>query len=166
MYFWILTFFIMAQYMVELVCFSISPHTSYKYVLIWSPGKLTSKRASWNYAKLDPLASAFQNRMSTPAGSSYTLSFHQFEWNEDTKDDELELFWTIKKSGCQFTQKTRASVCKTLCPQHLLAPKYGQSKKISNDQELIQSDHTSCPQNQKGNNWIQKLTTVYEKHAR
>ena len=26
------------------------------------------------------------------------------------------------------------------------------SKKISNDQELIQSDLTSCPQNQKGNN--------------
>ena len=28
----------------------------------------------------------------------------------------------------------------------------GQSKKISNDQELIQSDPISCPQNQKGNN--------------
>ena len=27
-----------------------------------------------------------------------------------------------------------------------------QNKKISNDQELIQSDATSCPQNQKGNN--------------
>ena len=26
------------------------------------------------------------------------------------------------------------------------------SKMISNDQELIQSDPTSCPQNQKGNN--------------
>ena len=26
------------------------------------------------------------------------------------------------------------------------------SKKRSNDQELIQSDPTSCPQNQKGNN--------------
>ena len=26
------------------------------------------------------------------------------------------------------------------------------SKKISNDQDLIQSDPTSCPQNQKGNN--------------
>ena len=26
------------------------------------------------------------------------------------------------------------------------------SKRISNDQELIQSDPTSCPQNQKGNN--------------
>ena len=41
-----------------------------------------------------------------------------------------------------------------------------QSKKISNDQELIQSDPTSCPQNQKGNNLIHKLTaTVYERHS-
>ena len=29
---------------------------------------------------------------------------------------------------------------------------YIQSKKISNDQEVIQSDPISCPQNQKGNN--------------
>ena len=40
------------------------------------------------------------------------------------------------------------------------------SKKISNDQELIQSNPISCPQNQKGNNWIHKLTTVYERHSR
>ena len=73
MYFWIFTFFIMAQYMVKLVCFSISPHTTYRYILYWLPGKFTRKRASWNYAKLTPWASAFQNRMSTLAGSSYTL---------------------------------------------------------------------------------------------
>ena len=36
---------------------------------------------------------------------------------------------------------------KPICPPLLL-----QSKKISSDQELIQSDPTSCPQNQKGNN--------------
>ena len=30
--------------------------------------------------------------------------------------------------------------------------KHLDSKKISNDQELIQSDPISCPQNQKGNN--------------
>ena len=29
---------------------------------------------------------------------------------------------------------------------------YMESKKTSNDQELIQSDPISCPQNQKGNN--------------
>ena len=39
-------------------------------------------------------------------------------------------------------------------------------KKISNDQELIQSDPTPCPQNQKGNNQIHKLTAVYERHSR
>ena len=37
-----------------------------------------------------------------------------------------------------------------------------QSKKISNDQEQIQSHPTSCPQNQKGN----KLTAIYERHSR
>ena len=36
--------------------------------------------------------------------------------------------------------------------KHLVLRKAGRSKKISNDQELIQSDPTSCPQNQKGNN--------------
>ena len=39
-----------------------------------------------------------------------------------------------------------------------------QGKKISNDQELIQSDPTSCPKNQKGNNLIHKA--VYERHSR
>ena len=41
-----------------------------------------------------------------------------------------------------------------------------QSKKIGNDQELIQSDAISCPQNLKVNNFIHKLTAVYERHAR
>ena len=44
--------------------------------------------------------------------------------------------------------------------------KIRQNKKISNDQKLIQSDPTSCPQNQKGNNKIHKLTAVYERHSR
>ena len=39
------------------------------------------------------------------------------------------------------------------------------SKMISNDQELIQSDPTSCPQNQKGKNLIHKLTAVYERYS-
>ena len=43
---------------------------------------------------------------------------------------------------------------------------FSQSKKIRNDQELMQSDPISCPQNQKGNNKIHKLTAVYERHAR
>ena len=36
--------------------------------------------------------------------------------------------------------------------QALETRRYKKSKKISNDQELIQSDPISCPQNQKGNN--------------
>ena len=35
---------------------------------------------------------------------------------------------------------------------YIALKKFAQSKKISNDQEQIQSDPTSCPQNQKGNN--------------
>ena len=31
-------------------------------------------------------------------------------------------------------------------------PRHEKRKKISNDQELIQSDPITCPQNQKGNN--------------
>ena len=34
----------------------------------------------------------------------------------------------------------------------IVGPNVFRSKEISNDQELIQSDPTSCPQNQKGNN--------------
>ena len=45
----------------------------------------------------------------------------------------------------------------------LQQPARQKSKMISNDQELIQSDPTSRPQNQKGNNTIHKLTAVYER---
>ena len=44
--------------------------------------------------------------------------------------------------------------------------KFHTKKTISNDQELIQSDPISCPQNQKGKIQIYKLTAVYERHAR
>ena len=37
-----------------------------------------------------------------------------------------------------------------------------QSKKITNDQELIQSVPISCPQNQKENNWIHKLAAAWK----
>ena len=48
-----------------------------------------------------------------------------------------------------------------------LRSSYGiRSKKITNDQELIQSNPTSCPQNQKGNNLLHKLTAIYERHSR
>ena len=41
----------------------------------------------------------------------------------------------------------------------------GESKMISNDQELIQSDPTPRPSNQKGNNQIHKMTAVHERHS-
>ena len=44
-------------------------------------------------------------------------------------------------SACAYSIKWAHSLCGKL-----------ESKKISNDQELIQSDPISCPQNQKGNN--------------
>ena len=50
--------------------------------------------------------------------------------------------------------------------RHLFRILRMKSKKISNDQELIQSDPISCPQNQKGNNHIHKLTAVYERDSR
>ena len=49
---------------------------------------------------------------------------------------------------------------------HIFSEVKKKSKKISNDQEQIQSDPTSCPINQKGNNLIHKLTAVYERHSR
>ena len=81
-------------------------HT-YRYILYLLSGKLTSKRASWNYAKLAPVQ-VLSKTVCQPLQVPHTLvvfSFHQFEWNEQTKDDEPELFWTIKTSGCQFTHK-------------------------------------------------------------
>ena len=43
---------------------------------------------------------------------------------------------------------------KLVCPDSSVSKMvcFIKSKKISNDQELIQSDPISCPQNQKGNN--------------
>ena len=57
-------------------------------------------------------------------------------------------------------KKTSFAACMLKKPHHRIRLTQGieedlrmwQSKRISNDQELIQSDPTSCPQNQKGNN--------------
>ena len=164
MYFWIFTFFIMAQYMVKLVCFSISPHTTYWYILIWLSDK---QKGKLKLCQTCPSGQVLSKIVCQPLQVPHTLYIFINLSEMSIKRWRAGIILNCKKtSGCQFTQKTRASVCKTLCPQHVLAPKYDQSKKISNDQEQIQSDHTSCPQNQKGNHWIQKLTTVYEKHAR
>ena len=47
----------------------------------------------------------------------------------------------------------QSSISKLILIQHIRSTHVSEySKMISNDQELIQSDPTSCPQNQKGNN--------------
>ena len=57
-------------------------------------------------------------------------------------------FFVINHVSCSELENYRlAGYCRTL--QRRLLNK---NKMISNDQELIQSDPTSCPQNQKGNN--------------
>ena len=62
--------------------------------------------------------------------------------------------WDVKP---QHNQPTNQPIFLELWPFENLGflkfvHKISQSKKISNDQKQIQSDPTSCPQNQKGNN--------------
>ena len=51
-----------------------------------------------------------------------------------------------------YTQETRQYISLNTIQNRILIWRRVKSKKISNDQELIQSDPISCPQNQKGNN--------------
>ena len=60
--------------------------------------------------------------------------------------------------------KCKKNVMKCICTAYLDSRK--KFKKINSDQELIQSDPTSCPQNQKGNSLIHKFTAFYERHSR
>ena len=53
---------------------------------------------------------------------------------------------------CSLTQYRKQEKASDKEPNILLHLVSVRSKKISNDQELIQSDPISCPQNQKGNN--------------
>ena len=62
--------------------------------------------------------------------------------------------WPVRPAKTQISTRT---VCSEPSPSAwrifvFLTIPGAQSKKISNDQELIQSDPISCPQNQKGNN--------------
>ena len=71
--------------------------------------------------------------------------FMLFENNKDT-DQPAHLRSLISI----FFVRCLDSIMNILSPATILLKK--ESEKISNDQELIQSDPTSCPQNQKGNN--------------
>ena len=104
------------------------PHLQVYIVLIIR--QVDKQKGKLKLCQACPRTSAFQNRMSNPAGSSYTLLAFLFI-NLSEMSIQKMMSWNYfeleKNSGCQFTQKNnRASVCKTLCPQHLLAPKYGQ----------------------------------------
>ena len=81
---------------------------TYRYILYWLSDKLTSKRTSWNYAKLTSrqvLSKTVCQPLQVPRTLCCFFSFHQFEWNEHTKDDELELFWIINKFWMQIYTK-------------------------------------------------------------
>ena len=60
---------------------------------------------------------------------------------------KLEIY-TQEKKNAEIDKKTKDGQSGTWPTLKF----YLQSKKISNDQELIQSDPISCPQNRKGNN--------------
>ena len=68
----------------------------------------------------------------------------------------LTYIWSNTKFGRKFVENTSKFV------QNFIMVK----KKISNDQELIQSDPTHRPQNQKGNNQTHESTTAHERHPR
>ena len=88
-----------------------------------------------------------------------------------TEENEILNRWTEYCSDL-YNYETDGDPIVLECPQisdeehHPILREEVESKKISNYQELIQSDPISCPQNQKGNNEIHKLTTVYERHSR
>ena len=62
----------------------------------------------------------------------------------------------LRRNSCPVDEENSAKVKKSKkkSPSAKARDRKGhrESKKISNDQELIQSDPISCPQNQKGNN--------------
>ena len=61
--------------------------------------------------------------------------------------------WIDIQSDCPDLQRTHAHLKQgTRLSKKVTNVKDVKGKKISNDQELMQSDPTSCPQNQKGNN--------------
>ena len=64
------------------------------------------------------------------------------DWNMIGK---ISIHWTV-----DFLWLLDVNTFKTVF--YVIMLLFFQSKKISNNQELIQSDPISCPQNQKGNN--------------
>ena len=143
------------------------------YILYWLSGKLTSKRASWNYAKLAP-GQVLSKTVCQPLKVPHTLCCFLFssiwvKWAYIKWPAGIILNYK-KNSGCQFTQKSRASVCKTLCPQHLLTPKYGQvytmpyfHKKIGLCRKVKQVIYSSSPFHAASSNLADKVEMPFAK---
>ena len=104
------------------------------------------------------ILSQYDRIMRTPADDNLTISDTGINdaWRPYRMDCDVKggmVYWIDRdpKSG-----NTAVSMCnpanRNMEILYFCMLKYVQSKKISNDQELIQSDPTPCPQNQKGNN--------------
>ena len=87
-----------------------------------------------------------------PCQMDYILVKKKKKKNRNATCEHFEKFciflklWNVTyyRADCNLLQFSKSILLFTKLP--------GQSKKISNDLELIQSDPTSCPQNQKGSN--------------
>ena len=73
-------------------------------------------------------------------------------WVPGTRCQYSGIIRFIDKPGVQDDMGRHVAKRSSDLPAALRHGRTRQSKKLSNDQELIQSDPTSCPQNQKGNN--------------
>ena len=107
---------------IEIRGYPLAP--TYRYILYWLSGKLTSKRASWNYANLAP-GQVLSKTICQPLQVSHTLCCFFFS--------SIWVKWAYKKwpAGIILNYKKILDVnlhkkrepvfFKTLCPQHLLA---------------------------------------------
>ena len=82
---------------------------------------------------------------------------HMLVWTENTptlekKSEEEIVHFVDQYLTCSADNKETANLVNLQTHKHSRTCRKKGSKKISNDQELIQSDPISCPQNQKGNN--------------
>ena len=95
-----------------------------------------------------PLHNATNIQTIHSASQSYYNSFLSSvirDWNDLSEE--------VRNSAIISTFKCKLnSNIKSPPKYYFRGTRIGQNKKIINDQELIQSDPTSCPQNRKGNN--------------
>ena len=153
----------------ERMC-SVSGHTERNAHCIWG----LNECHAWTGCKTSELGVGMW--IACPGVNGLCLNFYCVPWGQKKKKDVLTVTH-LKTNGFK-TNSDRSTTqmnfgfilhqhsfvisCENFIHFALLVPKYfpsrwrygyyKQSKKISNDQELIQSDPTSCPINQKGNN--------------